>query len=65
MAGNKFLGNFQKYGAAIVTGYVKKLETHPIMTKCLTSAAISASADATCQYLENNKKFDTSRFVKL
>ncbi|CAM9679690.1 unnamed protein product, partial [Ectocarpus fasciculatus] len=45
--------------------YVRNLETRPVLTKCVTSAAISAGADATCQYLESTKKkFDFARFGK-
>eukprot|EP00978_Attheya_sp_CCMP212_P040727 scaffold225522_cov57-Attheya_sp.AAC.1 len=40
--------------------YGQRLETHPIVTKCVTSGMIAGSGDAFCQYIvyHNDKKDD-------
>lgn len=37
--------------SAWISWYSRKLDTHPMTTKCLTSGLISASGDILCQYL--------------
>ena len=48
--------------------YAKKLESHPLITKCITSGIISGSADLICQYIvhsdkqsQSEEKIDTSK----
>mmetsp|Transcript_2627 Transcript_2627/g.3977 ORF Transcript_2627/g.3977 Transcript_2627/m.3977 type:complete len:191 (+) Transcript_2627:3-575(+) len=36
--------------------YSNKLDTHPLLTKAITSGIIGGSGDLICQYLSNNKK---------
>ena len=36
--------------------YAQKLESHPLLTKALTSAFISGSGDLTCQYLVHKRQ---------
>jgi hypothetical protein len=36
--------------------YAAKLETHPLLTKAITSGVIAASGDMTCQYLIYTKQ---------
>lgn len=48
--------------------YSRKLDTHPILTKCVSSGLVSAAGDLTCQYLTNHEKWDlirTGRFSLL
>jgi hypothetical protein len=40
--------------------YVKKLDTHPITTKCVSSGLISGSGDLLCQSIIANKRKETS-----
>lgn len=49
--------------------YIRKLETHPISTKAISSVMIFGLGDILCQKLENyleeeNKIFDYKRFIK-
>jgi hypothetical protein len=53
-------------GNRLFTSYCKQLESRPLVTKCITSGAISLFADVTCQKLENaKKKLDLNRILKL
>jgi len=42
-----------------VAWYANKLETHPLITKCLTAAFIAGSGDLVCQYVSHNRKYST------
>lgn len=39
-----------------IAWYANKLETHPLITKCLTSAFIAGSGDIVCQYVSHVQK---------
>eukprot|EP01082_Thalassiosira_pseudonana_P015410 g14386.t1 g14386 contig9:1728213-1729028(+) len=39
--------------------YARKLDTHPLTTKCLSSGIIAGSGDVLCQYLSRRKKVAT------
>ena len=43
-----------KYCSSILRWYNKKLETHPVITKCITSGIIAGSGDICCQYATYN-----------
>lgn len=50
--------------------YSRKLDTHPIATKCLSSGLVSAAGDLACQYLTKTKEerwdlIRTGRFALL
>ena len=39
-----------------IAWYARKLDTHPLITKCITSAFIAGSGDLVCQYVVDYQK---------
>ena len=48
--------NAVRFTANPIIWYSKKLETHPLITKCMTSAFIAGSDDLVCQYVIYKQK---------